>query len=87
MRKVLLVCLALVFLACGFGIAADKGPDGKSLLEERCSVCHSADRPKSKKKTPEQWEATVSRMMSKGARLSAEEKEVLVKYLAETYKP
>ena len=61
--------------------------NGAKLLEERCSVCHPSARPKSKQKTPEQWETTVNRMMGKGAKLSAEEKSVLIKYLSDTYKP
>lgn len=61
--------------------------DGASLLEERCSVCHPSARPKSKQKTQEQWETTVSRMMGKGARLSEDEKAILIKFLRDTYKP
>lgn len=61
--------------------------DGASLLEERCSVCHPSARPKSKQKTPEQWETTVNRMKGKGARLSEDEKAVLIKFLSDTYKP
>ena len=61
--------------------------DGATLLESRCSVCHSLERPKSKQKTPEQWEATVSRMMAKGAKLTQEEKQILLDYLSKTYKP
>jgi hypothetical protein len=30
---------------------------------------------------------TVTRMMGKGAKLSAEEKQILIDYLSETYKP
>jgi hypothetical protein len=61
--------------------------DGASLLEERCSVCHPSTRPKSKHKTPEQWEATVTRMMGKGARLTEDEKKILLEHLSSTYKP
>lgn len=61
--------------------------EGANLLEERCSVCHPSARPKSKQKTPEQWETTVNRMMGKGARLSEEEKTTLLDYLSKTYKP
>lgn len=89
--KTKLFCLGLV---AGIGIAgianaAEKAPEinAKDLLEKRCSVCHPASRPKAAKKTPEQWEATVSRMMAKGAKLSADEKKALVEYLAKTYKP
>jgi hypothetical protein len=61
--------------------------EGVNLLEERCSVCHPSSRPKSKQKTPEQWETTVNRMMGKGAKLSAEEKAILLDFLSKTYKP
>lgn len=68
---------------------AEKAPtvSGSELLEKRCSVCHPSARPKGMKKTPEQWEATVKRMVSKGAKLSNDEKKVLTDYLAKTYKP
>jgi hypothetical protein len=61
--------------------------EGANLLEERCSVCHPSSRPKSKQKTPEQWQTTVNRMMGKGARLSEEEKATLLDFLSKTYKP
>ncbi|MDH3870108.1 MAG: hypothetical protein OET55_06045 [Desulfuromonadales bacterium] len=61
--------------------------EGANLLEERCSVCHPTSRPKSKQKTPEQWETTVNRMMGKGAKLTEEEKVILLDFLSKTYKP
>jgi hypothetical protein len=60
---------------------------GATLLESRCSVCHSADRARQAQKTPDQWEQTVSRMIGKGAKLTAAEKAALVDYLAKTYGP
>lgn len=88
MKKGLLVALAFG-LALPFvqPPAVSAAADGATLLEERCSVCHPSDRPKSMKKTLEQWDATVTRMMSKGARLTEEEKATLVDYLSKTYKP
>lgn len=61
--------------------------EGVTLLETRCSTCHSADRVKQAKETREQWGQTVSRMISKGAKLTEAEKAVLVDYLAKTYGP
>jgi len=61
--------------------------DGASLLETRCSTCHSADRAKQARKAPEQWAQTVSRMIDHGAQLTDAEKTVLVDYLAATYGP
>jgi cytochrome c5 len=60
---------------------------GAALLEERCSVCHSADRAKQAHKTSDEWDATVTRMIGKGAQLTNAEKKVLVDYLAATYGP
>jgi cytochrome c5 len=77
-------CFALSTTAVPKALAQE---DGAELLEERCSVCHPSARPKSKQKTPEQWEATVSRMMGKGAKLTKEEKVALVDHLSKSYKP
>ena len=88
MRKCLLFGLASGF-ALSTILVADVFAieDGAKLLDSRCSVCHSSERPKSKQKTPEQWETTVSRMMGKGAQLTQEEKQILLDYLSKTYKP
>jgi cytochrome c5 len=61
--------------------------DGATLLETRCSICHSADRAKQARKTQEQWDQTVTRMIGKGAKLTEAEKAALVEYLAKTYGP
>lgn len=61
--------------------------NGATLLDTRCSICHSADKPRQAKKTHEQWEQTVTRMISHGARLTEAEKKVLLDYLAKTYGP
>lgn len=74
----------LGFAASAFASAAI---DGTKLLDERCSVCHASSRPKAAKKSMEDWDKTVTRMIGKGAKLSAPEKKALVEYLAKTYKP
>lgn len=85
--------LLLLGAAIGFVLSTSQAPivyaaeEGANLLEERCSVCHPSSRPKSKQKTPEQWESTVNRMMGKGAKLSEEEKMILLDFLSKTYKP
>lgn len=61
--------------------------DGATLLDTRCSACHSADKPKHTQKTLEEWEQNVTRMIGKGAKLSDAEKTALVDYLAKTYGP
>ncbi len=61
--------------------------DGAALLQERCTVCHTADRITQAQKSADQWDSTVSRMVNKGAQLTDSEKAVLVEYLAATYGP
>ena len=59
--------------------------NGMTLLDTRCSICHSSDRPKEAKKTREEWEQTVNSMIDKGAKLTDDEKAVLLNYLAKMY--
>ena len=88
MKKVLMLCLVIGFVLSTIEVPlAWAQEDGATLLEQRCSVCHPSARPKSKQKTPEQWDATVTRMMGKGAQLTPDEKQILVDYLSKTYKP
>lgn len=87
MKKMMSLAAALTIAIPVVSFAADKPAVGAELLEKRCSVCHPSARPKSFKKSAEQWEATVTKMMGKGAKLSADEKKTLVDYLAKTYKP
>jgi mono/diheme cytochrome c family protein len=60
--------------------------DGQTLMQERCSVCHSTDRIISAHKTAAEWTTTVERMIGKGAQLNATEQQTLIDYLAANYK-
>ena len=88
MKRILLLALVVGFvlftIEAPIALAQD---DGAALLEQRCSVCHPSARPKSKQKSPEQWETTVTRMMGKGAQLTPDEQKRLIDHLSETYKP
>lgn len=87
MKQLLLLIVVLGLVLSTPPLIASAETNGANLLEERCSVCHPSSRPKSKQKTLEQWENTVNRMMGKGAKLSEEEKVILLDYLSKTYKP
>jgi cytochrome c5 len=79
---------AVILLLASQGCQSDSaGVDGAKLLEERCSVCHKTEIPKNARKSRAEWDKTVSRMMARGAKLSPEEKKILVRYLARVYKP
>lgn len=60
--------------------------DGQTLMNERCSVCHSTGRITSSRMTASQWTSLVDQMVNAGAQLNNDEKQVLVDYLAANYK-
>jgi len=64
---------------------ASSGTDGASLLQSRCSVCHSLSRVTSVNKSAADWKITVDRMITHGAQLNAAEEQTLVGYLATKY--
>jgi len=61
--------------------------EGETLLQERCTVCHTLARVESAQKTRDAWASTVDRMIGYGAQLSDAERTVVIDYLAETYGP
>jgi cytochrome c5 len=65
--------------------AAPAALEGKTLVQERCTQCHDLGRVEQAKKSEEEWKASVERMVGKGAKLSQEEQELVIKYLAEMY--
>lgn len=56
--------------------------DGKKLIDERCAVCHTLEKVQSAQKDRAGWEITVERMIQSGARLTEEEKNAVIDYLA-----
>ena len=59
--------------------------DGNTLMQERCTRCHTTGRITGKSGSLEEWTTTVDRMIGKGAQLDAVERETLIQYLAQTY--
>ena len=85
----LLILLIGIFLvSCGSSNTASSssGTDGQSLMQERCSVCHSTSRITSAHKTAAEWTNTVQQMIAHGAQLNATEQQTLIDYLASNYK-
>ena len=88
---ILFVLLMGTFLvACGSsGTTPDPSGsalDGQTIMQQRCSVCHSLDRVTSAQKTADQWTVTVDRMIARGAQLNTKETQTLINYLAANYK-
>ncbi len=61
--------------------------NGATLLQDRCTGCHSLNRVTSAQMTQEEWADIVARMVNKGAPLNEAEQAILVNYLAQTYGP
>lgn len=97
MPMVVLVTLGAIGTACASGPAANTpvpatssappstGLDGEALTKERCVGCHDLSRVETARKGEADWASTVQRMVDKGTRLSAEEQEAVVEYLAAIY--
>jgi hypothetical protein len=77
----LLFIAAFVITACN----SDLPLDGKSVLEDRCVECHNLSRVKSSSMAREEWSRTLDRMITLGAELPLEERDVLLDYLEATY--
>lgn len=70
---------------------ADPVSDAKALLNTKCMACHvpvegkGLDRIDDSRRTPEGWDMTIERMIvAHGVKVSSEERQKLVKYLADT---
>ena len=90
----LVVLTVSVVSACGGAAPEPAQPDeqpvsidGETLLQERCAECHALSRATNARKSAEEWEGTVARMVGHGANLNDAEQSVLVDYLAQTYGP
>ncbi len=94
---VLAILFSMLLAACGSkggsnatqpsGTTSGGTIDGATLLNTRCNKCHTLDRITSAHKTADEWNVTVTRMISNGAQLTPQEEQVLIAYLAKTYGP
>jgi ankyrin repeat protein/cytochrome c5 len=60
-------------------------PESKEAFERVCSGCHSTNNVANSRQTRGGWAATVDRMVSHGARISGEDIDRIVDYLAKSY--
>jgi cytochrome c5 len=59
--------------------------DGKQILENACTACHTLARVQNLKLTKPEWQGMVDRMKGRGAEVSDEDTVALVDYLTKTY--
>lgn len=71
--------------------AGDTTSEAKALLNSKCAACHlpvegGMNRIDQSRRTPEGWDMTIGRMIvAHGVRITAEERQALVKYLADNH--
>ncbi len=87
MRRLGLTFVSFVVIIIAAAQCGGKPLSPEKLLEERCTRCHTLAPIQAAGKTRHEWESTVYRMISKGARLSDQEAETVIDYLAENYGP
>ena len=56
---------------------------GRTLVEHACANCHSLDNVVRARRTRAQWAAKVDEMIARGARISDDDADAIVEYLAE----
>ena len=66
---------------------ATTSQNGLSILESNCVRCHTNQWLMKIKKTPAEWEKTLTQMEIKGVHLSDTEKEDLIDYLVQNVEP
>jgi mono/diheme cytochrome c family protein len=81
-----LATILLAFLPAA-SVQAQDLPNGagKELVMTVCTQCHELTRITSKKRTKEEWNDTVDKMATRGAKASDEEFETIVAYLAKYF--
>ena len=85
----LVLLVGSLVVSCGSSnttASTSAATDGQSLMQERCSVCHSTSRITSAHKTAAEWTTTVQKMVSRGAQLNSQEQQTLLDYLAANFK-
>jgi mono/diheme cytochrome c family protein len=55
--------------------------DAEALIKERCSTCHSSNLVFNADYDEQGWVRTIDRMVAKGAKLSDEEKALMIEWL------
>jgi len=84
--KVCIGMILIIFLFCAVSpsaLSAAENPDEiASLVMTTCTKCHDTKRicKNIEKKTRDEWDSTVTRMIEKGAGLTVEDKEQVVGY-------
>jgi mono/diheme cytochrome c family protein len=59
--------------------------NGKQLVEQACSVCHTLESVTGQRATRRGWKSIVENMVQRGGEATADEQQILVDYLAKNF--
>jgi hypothetical protein len=79
------VPVLLDFLVTNHGPLPDGA--GKRILLTTCTLCHDLQRVRNHHATAEEWESTLESMLNEGAPLGEADFPVLLRYLANNFRP
>jgi cytochrome c5 len=73
----------------GLASAAAQSPkrDGEAILNASCNGCHDMTVIQTSAKSQEEWEQTLEQMIQRGAKVSAEDRPILLTYLVRAHGP
>lgn len=83
MKRILIFILSSLILAA-FSGCPSTGPDktgAKKIIRRRCTGCHSTRRIFKKRRTRNEWEKVIDRMIRHGAELRPDEKQRIIDLL------
>ncbi|MEE9913812.1 MAG: hypothetical protein K4571_19045 [Deltaproteobacteria bacterium] len=81
MKEALAFFASIIFLYSLSAGTAFAQSAGKAIVDSACSQCHSTGKIHNANKKPAEWQATLDRMIHKGAKIKPEEKNTVLKYL------
>jgi hypothetical protein len=65
--------------------ASTASQEGATLVQERCTACHTLSRVEGIRLSASDWGIVVDQMIARGAQLTPDEKTIVVNYLAANF--
>ena len=94
LRSASLTIIAIVLAVAAGGAATAAGPDdllpdapAKALVVRACTTCHQASQVVARRRTAEDWDEMVGKMVDRGAQASEVEQQQIADYLAKYFGP
>jgi len=75
----------LLFMECACSPGGTGDVSVRKLINNRCSICHGTDRVFSSRRSRQEWNIIIDRMVRHGAQLNPREQETLKDYLSDEY--